>query len=150
MNILNDFVQTRTYQLEAVTLVGFKGNSLDEEDALFDLLSARLDEISNRKNQHQYMVVEGSKPAPIVAVEVSETRLVPEGMISYTIPKGEYVVFSFEAKLIGEFWEQVCLPENQDKYNIDLSKPRFEIFTSELQNKKRIEWYIPRKIVAIK
>ncbi|MBP1904522.1 putative transcriptional regulator YdeE [Paenibacillus turicensis] len=145
MTILNNFAQTRINELEAVTLVGFKGNSLDEEDALFDLLSARSDEITNRKNQHQYMVVEGSTPAPVVAVEVTETSLVPEGMISYTIPKGEYVVFSFEAAFIGDFWEQVCSPENQDKYNIDLSKPRFEIFTSELQENKKIEWYIPTK-----
>jgi hypothetical protein len=85
--ILNDFVQTRTYELEAVTLVGFKGKSLDEENALFDLLSARSDEIPNRKNQHQYMVVEGNNPAPVVAVEVTEIGLIPEGMISYTIPK---------------------------------------------------------------
>jgi predicted transcriptional regulator YdeE len=145
LTILNNFAKTRIYALEAVTLIGFKGNSLDEEDTLFDLLSARLDEIPNKKNQHQYMVVEGSQPAPLVAVEVTETRLVPEGMISYTIPKGEYLVFSFEAKFIGDFWEQVCSPENQDKYNIDLSKPRFEIFTSELQDNKKIEWYIPTK-----
>lgn len=145
MTILNDFAQTRIYELEAITLVGFKGNSLDEENALFDLLSARLDEIHNRKNHHQYLVVEGSKPAPIVAVEVAETSLVPEGMISYTIPKGEYVIFLFETAFIGDFWEQVCSPENQDKYNIDLSKPRFEIFTAEVQNKKTIEWYIPTK-----
>lgn len=145
MTILNDFAQTRTYELEAVTLVGFKGKSLDEENALFELLSARFDEIANKKNQIQYMVVEGNNPAPVVAVEVTEIGLVPEEMISYTIPKGEYVVFSFEAKFIGDFWEQVCSPENQDKYNIDLSKPRFEIFTSELQDNKKIEWYIPTK-----
>jgi predicted transcriptional regulator YdeE len=145
LTILNDFAQIRTYELEAVTLVGFKGKSLDEENALFDLLSVRFDEIPNKKNQNQYMVVEGNNPAPVVAVEVTEIGLVPEGMISYTIPKGEYVVFSFEAKFIGDFWEQVCSLENQDKYNIDFSKPRFEIFTSELQNKKRIEWYIPTK-----
>lgn len=145
MTILNDFAQIRTYELEAVTLVGFKGKSLDEENALFDLLSVRFDEIPNKKNQNQYMVVEGNNPAPVVAVEVTEIGLVPEGMISYTIPKGEYVVFSFEAKFIGDFWEQVCSLENQDKYNIDLSKPRFEIFTSELQDNKKIEWYIPTK-----
>lgn len=142
MTILNDFARVRTCKLEAVTLIGFKGGSLDEENALFDLLSARVDEIQNRKNQHQYLVVEGSKPAPIVAVEVAETSLVPEGMISYTIPKGEYVIFSFETAFIGDFWEQVCSPVNQDKYNIDLSKPRFEIFTAELQDNKKIEWYI--------
>ncbi|MGG0821422.1 effector binding domain-containing protein [Paenibacillus turicensis] len=142
MTILNDFARVRTYKLEAITLIGFKGGSLDEENALFDLLSARLDEIQNRKNKHQYMVVEGNKPSPIVAVEVTEIGLIPEGMISYTIPKGEYIVFSFEAKFIGDFWEQVCSPENQDKYSIDLSKPRFEILTSEFQNKKTIEWYI--------
>jgi predicted transcriptional regulator YdeE len=145
VTILNDFARVRTCKLEAITLVGFKGGSLDDEDALFDLLNARVGEISDKKHEHQYMVVEGNKPAPVVAVEVTEIELVPEGMISYTIPKGEYVVFSFEAKFIGDFWEQVCSQENQDKYNINLSKPRFEIFKAELQDNKKIEWYIPTK-----
>ncbi len=143
MAILNDFVQTRICELEAVTLVGFKGESLDEENVLFDQLNARSNEISNKKNEHQYMVVSGSTPTPVIAVEVKEIDSVPEGMISFTIPKGKYVAFSFESRFIGDFWGNVCSLENQEKYNIDLSKPRFEIFSSELQDKNRIEWYFP-------
>lgn len=143
MNTLSDFVQTRVCELEAVTLVGFQGQSMDEENELFDQLTTRSNEIPARKNDHQYLVVSGSNPTPVVAVEVEEISSVPESMTSYTIPSGEYVVFSFEERFIGDFWQHVCSSDNQAKYNIDLSKPRFEIFPSELQSEKMTEWYIP-------
>lgn len=143
MTTISEFVQTRTCSLQTLTLVGFQGQSLAEENELFDRLNARLQEITNRKNDHPYMIVAGSEPAPVVAVEVVEPGQVPEGMIRYTLPEGEYVVFSFEERYIGEFWEQVCTPERQADYGIDLSKPRFEVFAPELQAANRVEWYIP-------
>ncbi|KRE32520.1 hypothetical protein ASG81_23580 [Paenibacillus sp. Soil522] len=45
--------------------------------------------------------------------------------MQYTIPEDEYVIFRFEKKNVGEFWSKVCTEENQAKYNIDLSKPRY-------------------------
>jgi predicted transcriptional regulator YdeE len=143
MTILTDFVQTRICKMDDIALVGFTGEGLDQENALFDQLNVRSNEVANKKNEYEYMVIEGNPPTLVVAIEVTEIGVVPEGMISYTIPQGNYVVFSFEARFIGEFWEHVCSPENQARYNIDLSKPRFEIFTKELQAQKRIEWYIP-------
>ncbi len=81
----------------------------------------------------------------MVAVEVDEPRDVPEGMSSYVIPEEEYVVFSFEKKYIGEFWNTIYTEENQLEYNIDLAKPRFEVFASQLDAAGMVERYIPTK-----
>lgn len=143
MTVLTDFVQTRICEMDDIALVGFTGEGLEQENALFDQLNARSNEVANKKNDYEYMVIEGNPPTLVVAVEVAENGAVPEGMVSYTIPQGSYVVFSFESRFIGDFWAHVCTPENQAAYKIDLSRPRFEIFTKELQAQKRIEWYIP-------
>jgi hypothetical protein len=145
MAAFSEYVDSRTCKLEKITLVGFQGESMDDEKQLFARLHARMNELPARLKDHPYLVVSGKFPVPLVAVEVSDSAHVPEGMTALTLPKGEYVAFAFPRQHVGDFWANVCTSENQAKYKIDLSKPRFEMFTSALQDAGRVEWYIPTK-----
>ncbi|XEC97743.1 effector binding domain-containing protein [Paenibacillus tarimensis] len=136
---MDNFVQTRVAKLRSVELVGFQGENLEDEHKLFDQLKQSISDI---KTKNQFLVIlPGIRP--LVAVEASEQGHVPEGMTSYTIPEDEYVIFRFEKKYVVEFWSKICTEENQAKYNIDLSKPRYEIFTPDLLPTGELEWYIP-------
>lgn len=141
VNIQN-VMQVRIAKLEAIKLIGFQGDNLDDQHRLFSQMDEKLREITKMKSAYQYLVI---LPGffPLVAVEVYETTDVPEGMTAYTIPEDEYVIFRFEEKYIGDFWNSICTEENQSKYNIDLSKPRYEVFTPSLQPTGITEWYIP-------
>lgn len=139
-----EFMQVRTAKLEAVSLVGLQGMDLDDQKRLFGELAARVNEIGNRISDSPYLVIPGDF-RPIVAVEASSAGEVPEGMTAFTIPEGDYVAFRFEKKHVGNFWSNICTSENQTRYNIDLSKPRFETFSLELQSAGALEWYIPCK-----
>ncbi|WP_338554241.1 effector binding domain-containing protein [Paenibacillus sp. KS-LC4] len=141
VNIQN-VMQVRVAKLESVKLIGFQGEHLDDQHKLFAQMDARAKEISQKKNGNQYLVILPGL-IPIVAVEVNDTSDVLEGMTAYTIPEDEYVIFKFEEKYIGDFWSSICTEENQSKYNIDLSKPRYEVFTHSLQLAGVTEWYIP-------
>lgn len=143
MTTLSEFVETRTCKIEKVTLVGFQGESMDEEKQLFAQLNARMNELPARKKDNPCLVVSGKFPVPLVAVEVSDSAHVPEGMTALTLPEGEYVAFAFPRQHVGDFWANVCTSENQAKYRIDLSKPRFEIFNTALKDAGQVEWYIP-------
>ncbi|QYR20976.1 GyrI-like domain-containing protein [Paenibacillus sp. sptzw28] len=138
---MDNFVQTRVEKLRSVELVGFQGENLEDEPELFDQLKQTIGEIEKMK---QYLVIlPGIRP--LVAVEFNALGDVPEGMTSFTIPEGEYVIFNFEKKYVGEFWSKICTEENQARYSIDLSKPRYEIFTPDLQPTETLAWYIPTK-----
>lgn len=139
----SDFVQTRTCWINEVSLIGYQGRSMDEEKLLFNRLNDQANEILAKKHNNPYLVVSGKYPTPLVAVEVTQTVKVPEGMTAFTIPEGEYVAFKCKKEHVGHFWANVCTNENQEKYDIDLSKPRFEIFSSDLQSTGFVEWYIP-------
>jgi predicted transcriptional regulator YdeE len=138
---MEGFVQTRVAKLRSVELVGFLGEHLEDERKLFNQLEQNISEL---KSMNRYLVILPGI-CPLVAVEFDELGDVPEGMMSYTLPDGEYVIFRFEKKHVGEFWSNICTEENQAKYNIDLSKPRYEIFTSTLQPTGTLEWRIPTK-----
>ncbi|MFD0712980.1 hypothetical protein [Paenibacillus sp. GCM10027626] len=139
MESLDHFLQVRSAKLSSFQLIGFQGEKLEDERKVFDQLKQSINEIAT---MNQYLVIlPGIKP--LAAVEVIETDDVPQGMMSYTIPEDEYVIFRFEKKFIGEFWINICTRENQAKYQIDLSKPRYEIFTPVLQSTGMVEWYIP-------
>jgi len=140
---LSDIVETRTCKLGTVTLMGFRGQNMDEEKDLFIKLNERVNEIVDSKSNKRYLVVSGKVPTPFVAVEVADSTNVPDGMNVLTIPAVEYVAFKFMKKHVGDFWANVCTVENQKRYNIDFSKPRFEIFSTELQGAGNLEWYIP-------
>ncbi|WP_158289469.1 GyrI-like domain-containing protein [Paenibacillus flagellatus] len=139
-----EFMQVRTVKMEAVSLVGLQGRDLDDQKRLFGELTARVNEIGNRTSDSPYLVIPGDF-RPIVAVEVTTLGEVPEGMIAFNIPEGDYVAFRFEKKRVGDFWSNICTSENQTRYNIDLSQPRFETFSVELQSAAALEWYIPCK-----
>jgi len=139
MEGMDHFVQTRVEKLRSVELVGFQGEHLEDEHKLFDQLKQSISD-SERRNRY-FVILPGIRP--LVAVEASDVGDIPKGMTSYTIPEDEYVLFRFEKKHVGEFWSKICTEENQAKYKIDLSKPRFEIFTSNLQPIGILEWYIP-------
>ncbi|MDQ1914336.1 effector binding domain-containing protein [Paenibacillus sp. GD4] len=141
MDTFSEFVEVQICRIHAVSLIGFHGKSMDEERELFNRLNNRVDEIEAKKST-QYLVVSGKVPAPFIAVEVSETANVPEGMATFSIPEGEYVKFKFNKEHVGLFWANICTDENQAKYNIDLSKPRFELFTPDMPT-DIVEWYIP-------
>jgi predicted transcriptional regulator YdeE len=139
-----ELMQVRTAKIGAVSLIGLQGLNLDDQKRLFGELEARVTEIGNRTSDSLYLVIPNDF-RPIVAVEVSAASEVPEGMIAFTIPEGDYVAFRLEKKHVGDFWSNICTSENQMKYNIDLSKPRFETFSPELQSAGVLEWYIPYK-----
>ncbi|TVX96317.1 GyrI-like domain-containing protein [Cohnella terricola] len=143
MTNLDDIVEARICKFESLVLIGFSGQSMEEEDTVFRKLNERMNEIANAKSHVQYLVVSGKNPIPFVGIEVTASGNVPNGMNVMIIPVGEYVVFKFKKEHIGEFWSHVCTIDNQQKYRIDLSKPRFEIFKPELQGSEFIEWYIP-------
>ncbi len=46
MTILTDFVQTRICEMDNIVLVGFTGEGLEQENALFDQLNARSNAMS--------------------------------------------------------------------------------------------------------
>lgn len=138
---MDHFVQTRVAKLRSVELVGFQGENLEDEHKLFDRLGRSISETA-RLNQY-LVILPGVRP--LAAIEFNDQGEVTEGMTSYTIPEDEYVIFTFEKKHVGEFWSNICTEENQAKYRIDLSKPRYEIFNPDLQPTETLEWYIPRK-----
>lgn len=139
----SSFVDARTCRVQKMLLIGFQGQSMDEEKRLFDRLNEHADHITAKKNDDPYLVVSGKVPAPFVAVEVSDFLNVPEGMGAFTIPEGEYVSFTFKKEHVGDFWANVCTSENQALYNIDLSKARFERLTAELHDTGFVKWFIP-------
>lgn len=142
---IQDVMQVRNAKrLEAINLIGFKGDDLDDQHRLFALMDEMVGEINTQKSDNQYLVILPGL-LPFVGVEVNETSDVPDGMTTYSIPEDEYVIFRFEEKYIGDFWNSICTKENQTKYHIDLSKPRYEIFKLDLQPTGVTEWYIPTK-----
>jgi predicted transcriptional regulator YdeE len=135
-------MQVRTIVTEPVKLVGFmSANGPQDERMLFERLQARKSEIAGRTGEEEYLVIVPG--GLIVAAPVSDITDVPEGMIGYTIEADEYVVFRFEEKFIGDFWDYFCNPANQNKYNLNIDKPRFEIFRSDLQPQGVTEIYFP-------
>lgn len=139
-----DVLQVRKVKLDEVQLMGFVGDNLDDQHKLFVLMGERVEHINSRNSDTQFLVILPGL-LPLVAVEVKEIISVPDGMTAFLIPEDDYVIFRFEEKHISDFWESICTIENQTKYNIDLSKPRFEIFLPDLQSTGFTEWYIPVK-----
>lgn len=137
---MDSYVQTRIVKLQSLQLVGFQGEDLEEESKLFD----KLEQFIHSRKLDQYLVIlPGIKP--LAAVKFGDLGDIAVGMTTYALPTDEYVMFQFNNQYVGKFWGDVCTDENQIKYNIDLSKPRFEVFRSDLQNKGTVEWYIPTK-----
>ncbi|KRE32519.1 hypothetical protein ASG81_23575 [Paenibacillus sp. Soil522] len=68
---MDNFVQTRVAKLRSVELVGFQGESLEDEHKLFDQLKQSISDIK-RKNQY-LVILPGIRP--LVAVEVSEPMM---------------------------------------------------------------------------
>lgn len=143
MATFTEIVETRISRMPEVALIGYQGRSMEDERAMFQLLEEHRHTIATRRHDTPYLVVSGKFPAPLVAVEVSDAAQVPAGMVAFTLPAGDYVTFRFRKEHVGEFWANVCTTDNQAKYKIDLSKPRYEILTAELQDAGVIEWYIP-------
>ena len=140
---MDNYVQTRVVQLQAIHTAGYQGESLEEENRLFDQLEQAIHE-SGRKITTQYLVIlPGIRP--LAAVDINDLGPTPAGMTSLTLPEHEYAVFQFSSRHIGQFWSEVCTDENQRKYKIDLSIPRFELLTPDLQNAGMVEWYIPTR-----
>ncbi|WHX50951.1 GyrI-like domain-containing protein [Paenibacillus woosongensis] len=146
---LNEIVETYNCKRKAFILIGFSGQSMEEEKHLFRKLNERMNEITNSTNKLQYLVVSGKYPTPFVGAEVTDSQNVPEGMNALTIPAEEYVAFKFKKEHVGDFWENVCTIDNQERYQIDLSKPRFEIFKPDQQNTELLEWFIPTNTNSI-
>ncbi|WP_409344315.1 effector binding domain-containing protein [Paenibacillus sp. MBLB4367] len=142
---IQDVVQVRNVTIGAVRLIGIQGGKLEDQHDLFAQMEARVGEIASRKSDHPYLIILPNGLVPLVAVEVEPAGEVPEGMVAYTLPEDEYVLFHFAEAHIGEFWGSICSEENQVRYGIDLSKPRFEMFAPNLQPKGMVEWYLPVK-----
>lgn len=139
---IETMVQVRTESIGALRLIGFQGEHLDDQHELFERLELNITDITSKKNNYSYLVIlPGLKP--LVAIEAHSIREVPAGMTACTIPADDYVVFRLEMKHLGHFWNTICTQENQLKYHIDLSKPRFELFGNQLLPKGITEWYIP-------
>ncbi|CAG7646157.1 GyrI-like domain-containing protein [Paenibacillus allorhizosphaerae] len=141
---IHDLMQVTTVTVGPIRLVGLRGIELEDQHSLFQQMKQRKSEIQSRMNDHEYLVIL-PRVVPFVALEVTGSDAVPHGMVSQDIPEERYAVFRFEEKFIGKFWGSICSNENQLKYNIDLSKPRFEIFLPDLQPEGITEWYIPLK-----
>jgi Bacterial transcription activator, effector binding domain. len=141
---MQDVLQVRTVKLDEVKLIGFTGDNLDDQHRLFVLMDEKIEQINTRISDNHFLVIL-PELITLVAVEVKETINVPNGMTAFLIPEDDYVIFKFEEKYVSDFWESICTIENQTKYNIDLSKPRYEIFKPDLQSNGFTEWYIPIK-----
>lgn len=140
---LSDFAMIRHCRREAMQLVGLGGRTMEDEKSLFDKLRDRLNEIEHDVSRAQYLVVSGKHPAPFVGVDGTDTKDVPDGMHRITIPAEDYMAFAFHKSRTGDFWNLVCTDDNQSRYRIDLSKPRFESFDPVAVPTETIEWYIP-------
>jgi len=138
---IEEFMQVRYEKREAVLVVGVKGDGPQDENRLFAELESGKNEIVNKKNENQYLVIIPN--GLIVGHAVTELGSIPEGMISFVIPADEYAVCRFEEKYIGSFWGQICKVPIQTKYNLNFIKPRFEIFVEHLQPQGMTEIYIP-------
>lgn len=139
---IHDFMQVTTVTVGSIRLVGLQGVQLNDQHNLFQQLKKRKSEIQSKASDHEYLVIL-PRVVPFVALEVTATGSIPQGMVSHQLPEETYAVFRFEEQHIDQFWDSICSSENQLKYNIDLSKPRFEIFLPDLQPKGITEWYIP-------
>lgn len=142
---IRDVLLVRSTYIETIRLIGFQGKRLEDQNELFPMLESRMHEIPEKLSDKPCLTILPAGLAPFVGVEVTQNDDVPEGMACCTIPADEYMVFRFETKHIGTFWECICSEENQTYYGIDLAKPRFEMFTSELEAEGVVEWYIPRR-----
>ncbi|WP_158302066.1 effector binding domain-containing protein [Paenibacillus mesophilus] len=139
---IDEFMQVRFERREAVSVVGVKGGGPDDENRLFDEIKARGDEIAHKKNLNHYLVIIPN--GLIIAHEVTESDgPIPEGMVGFTIPADEYAVCRFEERYIGSFWGHICKEPVKSKYNLNFTKPRFEIFAEHLQPQGVTEIYIP-------
>jgi|GEM_PF-1378180 len=138
---MDQYVETRVVRLRSIELAGFQGEDLEDEHRLFDQLEQSIGE--NKRLKQYLVILPGVRP--YAAVELSQLGAASEGMTLFTVPGGEYVIFKFDKKDIGRFWCEVCTEENQANYNIDLSKPRYEVFIPEEQPVEHLEWYIPTK-----
>ncbi|MCQ6562494.1 effector binding domain-containing protein [Paenibacillus mendelii] len=139
---LEDLIEVRTAVTEHVHLVGLRGaNDYEVEKRMFAELKERIDEIPNRVGSDEYLVI--FCDGLLVAAQVTEFGDLPEGMAAYTLEPDEHVVFRFEEKHICEFWDYFCSEDNQAKYNLNIAKPRFEIFKESLQPAGMTEIYFP-------
>lgn len=139
---IDEFMQVRFERREALCVVGVKGGGPDDEKRLFEEIKARSGEIANKKNDDHVLVIIPN--GLIIANEVMESDgPIPDGMVGFTIPADEYAVCRFEEKYIGSFWGKICKEPVKSKYNLNFTKPRFEIFTEHLQPRGVTEIYIP-------
>jgi predicted transcriptional regulator YdeE len=123
-----------------------------DERVLLAQLRARRAEIVNLQSEDEYLVIVPG--GLLVAAPVTAIADVPEGMVGYIIQADEYVVFRFEEKHIRDFWSYFSSIDNQSLYNLNIEKPRFEIFNKELQPAGMTEIYFPThdrevKVVAL-
>lgn len=138
---MDEVLQVKNIQLLAIEVIGFIGNGPEDEIELFAEMKLRKDEIENRIDENEYLVI--TPDGLIVASAVPNVDIIPVGMVHVTIPADEYVVFRFEEKFIGDFWDHFSSPQSQAKYNLNCDKIRFEIFKEELQPKGITEIYFP-------
>lgn len=138
---IEDAFQVKRVRLDSAEIVGFKGMGLQDEHLLFEQLQARKHEIAHQISDEEYLVI--SPKGLVVGVRVSQVVELPEKMVHITIPADDYMIFRFEEKMIGDFWEYFSKTNNRAKYKLDCDKMRFEIFKEELQPKGMTEIYVP-------
>ena len=97
----------------AFTVVGLKYHGKNENDEIPQLwgkMNPRWSEIPARVNhQHTYGICgnmdENGAFSYVAGVEVSATDALPEGMVAWEVPAGQYAVFACTLKTIGETYK---------------------------------------------
>lgn len=139
-------IKVRIESLPNLHFIGIRvsppGQDVVAIKALWDELESKLPVIENRINIGVTYEISDDRFA--VAVAVTDIGRVPDGLVAISIPAGDYAVFHFEEKYIGDFWSSFCPnPEIKAKYRLNYATPRFEVFNQELQPNGYTEVYIP-------
>ncbi|MDF2653310.1 MAG: AraC family transcriptional regulator [Paenibacillus sp.] len=143
---LQNEIKVRMENLSELHFVGIRvsppGHDVAAIKALWDQLESKLPDIENRINEGVTYEISDDKFA--VAVAVSGFGRIPEELVAISVPAGDYAVFHFEEKYIGDFWSSFCPnPQIKAKYRLNYVTPRFEVFNQELQPNGYTEVYIP-------
>lgn len=143
---LQNEIKVRMEHVPDLHFVGIRvsppGPNVAAIKSLWDQLESKLPDIDNRINEG--VTYEISDDMFAVAVAVSGLGRIPEGLVAISVPAGDYAVFHFEEKYIGDFWNSTCSnPEIKAKYRLNYATPRYEVFNQDLQPNGYTEVYIP-------
>jgi AraC family transcriptional regulator len=150
-------MEPKIVERSGFTVVGLKyrgKNESNEIPQLWQVLGPRAGEITNRVDAHvAYGISANINKSTgefdyIAGFEVSTTKKLPEGMISFKVPGAKYAVFSTTLPNVGETFDNayhIWLPESGHQ---PAGGPEFEVYDERFDPQdpdSLFDLYIPVK-----